>query len=154
MTSPVHPHVTAVLQSLKPSYTPHPITPRRRKSSRAANMAAPSIMAVEVLPKFLLPRLSWGTAVAASRAARPLAVQPRNRTSSLAPFHVDSSARLRRATQMQSPILRREFHATVLRQRDHHFDTLKFVQRLESEGFTEEQSVAMMKVLNDVIEER
>lgn len=38
--------------------------------------------------------------------------------------------------------------------RDHHFDTLKFVQRLQSEGFTEEQSVAMMKVLNDVIEER
>lgn len=37
--------------------------------------------------------------------------------------------------------------------RDHHFDTLKFVQRLQSEGFTEEQSVAMMKVLNDVIEE-
>jgi hypothetical protein len=40
-----------------------------------------------------------------------------------------------------------------VRRRDHHFDTLKFVQRLE-EGFTEEQSVAMMKVLNDVIEER
>jgi hypothetical protein len=28
------------------------------------------------------------------------------------------------------------------------------VQRLQEEGFTEEQSVAMMKVLNDVIEER
>jgi hypothetical protein len=28
------------------------------------------------------------------------------------------------------------------------------VQRLQGEGFTEEQSVAMMKVLNDVIEER
>jgi hypothetical protein len=41
-----------------------------------------------------------------------------------------------------------------VRRRDHHFDTLKFVQRLEEEGFTEEQSVAMMKVLNDVIEER
>ena len=39
------------------------------------------------------------------------------------------------------------------RGRDHHFDTLKFVQRLQSEGFTEEQSVAMMKVLNDVIQE-
>lgn len=41
-----------------------------------------------------------------------------------------------------------------MRQRDHHFDTLKFVKRLQSEGFTELQSVAMMKVLNDVIEER
>jgi hypothetical protein len=41
-----------------------------------------------------------------------------------------------------------------MRQRDHHFDTLKFVKRLQGDGFTEEQSVAMMKVLNDVIEER
>lgn len=40
-----------------------------------------------------------------------------------------------------------------MRARDHHYDTLKFVQRLQREGFTEDQSVAMMKVLNDVIEE-
>lgn len=52
------------------------------------------------------------------------------------------------------PALRRSFHASAARRRDHHFDTLKFVQRLEEEGFTEEQSAAMMKVLNDVIEER
>jgi hypothetical protein len=37
--------------------------------------------------------------------------------------------------------------------RTHHFDTLKFVQRLRNEGFSEEQSVALMKVLNDVIQE-
>lgn len=37
--------------------------------------------------------------------------------------------------------------------RDHHFDTLKFVHRLKMEGFSEEQAVAMMKVLNDVIQE-
>ena len=48
---------------------------------------------------------------------------------------------------------RRAFHATVARSRDHHFDTLKFVQRLKREGFSEEQAVAMMKVLNDVIQE-
>ena len=48
----------------------------------------------------------------------------------------------------------RAFSATTLRGRDHHFDTLKFVQRLKAEGFTEEQAVAMMKVLGDVIEER
>lgn len=120
-----------------------------------ANMAAPSIMVAEVLPRFLLPRLSWGSAVAASRALRPLAIQTRDRTPGyLAPFHVASSPKLRRAPQAQSPILRRAFHATAVRQRDHHFDTLKFVQRLQGEGFTEEQSVAMMKVLNDVIEER
>ena len=51
-------------------------------------------------------------------------------------------------------MLRRSFHASAARRRDHHFDTLKFVQRLQEEGFTEEQSAAMMKVLNDVIEER
>lgn len=48
---------------------------------------------------------------------------------------------------------RREFAATISRPRDHHFDTLKFVQRLKDDGFTEEQAVAMMKVLSDVIEE-
>lgn len=37
--------------------------------------------------------------------------------------------------------------------RDHHFDTLKVVQRLMDEGFSEEQSRAMMLVLSDVIEE-
>lgn len=48
---------------------------------------------------------------------------------------------------------RRAFSATAVAQKDHHFDTLKFVQRLKAEGFNEEQAVAMMRVLNDVIEE-
>ncbi|KAL1881051.1 Protein fmp32, mitochondrial [Paecilomyces lecythidis] len=48
---------------------------------------------------------------------------------------------------------RRAFRATAVQQRDHHFDTLKFVQRLKKEGFSEDQAVAMMRVLNDVIEE-
>ncbi|EGS16969.1 uncharacterized protein CTHT_0072940 [Thermochaetoides thermophila DSM 1495] len=52
-----------------------------------------------------------------------------------------------------SPELRRSFHVSAARQRDHHFDTLRFVQRLQAEGFTEEQAVALMRVLNDVIEE-
>jgi len=56
----------------------------------------------------------------------------------------------------QSPIqaaAKRTFSQTAIRARDHHFDTLKFVQRLRDEGFTEDQAVAMMKVLGDVIEE-
>lgn len=53
-----------------------------------------------------------------------------------------------------NPVHGRAFHATARRARDHHFDTLKFVQRLQEEGFTEPQAVAMMKVLSDVIEER
>lgn len=49
---------------------------------------------------------------------------------------------------------RRNFTNTSIRQRDHHFDTLKLVQRLRDDGFTEEQASATMKVLGDVIEER
>ncbi|KIW12351.1 hypothetical protein PV08_09628 [Exophiala spinifera] len=48
---------------------------------------------------------------------------------------------------------RRAFSATAACHKEHHFDTLKFVQRLKDEGFSEEQAVAMMRVLNDVIEE-
>ncbi|KAI2006539.1 Protein fmp32, mitochondrial [Ophidiomyces ophidiicola] len=48
---------------------------------------------------------------------------------------------------------RREFHVSSTQQKDHRFDTLKLVQRLKSEGFSEEQAVALMRVLNDVIEE-
>lgn len=48
----------------------------------------------------------------------------------------------------------RQFHAAPRVQKDHHFDTLKFVQRLQEEGFSEEQSVALMRALSDVIEER
>ncbi len=48
---------------------------------------------------------------------------------------------------------RRAFSLSRSHQKDHHFDTLKFVQRLKDEGFSEEQAVAMMRVLNAVIEE-
>ncbi|KAL8807480.1 MAG: hypothetical protein Q9182_000645 [Xanthomendoza sp. 2 TL-2023] len=45
------------------------------------------------------------------------------------------------------------FSTTTYLFRDHHFDTLKLVQRLQDDGFSEEQSKAMMLVLSDVIEE-
>lgn len=67
-------------------------------------------------------------------------------------FNTNFSAR--QYNSGQTPALRRGFHATSRRPREHHFDTLKFVKQLKDEGFTEEQSVAMMKVLNDVIQER
>lgn len=50
--------------------------------------------------------------------------------------------------------LRRNFSATTPQFKDHHFDTLKFIQRLKEEGFTDEQAEGMMRVLGDVIEER
>lgn len=107
----------------------------------------------EMLPRFLLPRLSWQPATAPRRLATAAAVSP------LAARQINHHNNSRRPQLLSarpggSPILSRAFHATSLRARDHHFDTLKFVKRLHDEGFTEEQSVAMMKVLSDVIEER
>jgi hypothetical protein len=54
---------------------------------------------------------------------------------------------------LAAALVRRPFSSTAARSRDHHFDTLKFVQRLQGEGFSEEQATAMMRVLSDVIEE-
>ncbi|KAL9603375.1 MAG: hypothetical protein Q9219_001237 [cf. Caloplaca sp. 3 TL-2023] len=76
---------------------------------------------------------------------------------SQAPTRRPSSARkeedpnpLRAAYRLVS---QKPFSTTSFLFRDHHFDTLKFVQRLKDEGFSEEQSKAMMLVLSDVIEE-
>ncbi|KAF5646753.1 DUF1640-domain protein [Fusarium sp. NRRL 52700] len=116
-------------------------------------MAVPSVVAAEMLPRFLLPRLSWGVPLSVSRTTRPFASIPSSdQRRSFASIQAGPVPR-RRSFQAESPIGKRAFHATTIRQRDHHFDTLKFVKRLQGEGFTEEQSAAMMKVLNDVIEE-
>ncbi|KAI1432400.1 hypothetical protein GGR50DRAFT_601250 [Xylaria sp. CBS 124048] len=127
-------------------------------------MANTAGRAVNSLPRFLLPRLSWTEptpsslrAVSYASASQPTPQGPR-----ITPFHTGFQSPLSRTTRahedkasmlQRNPSLRRAFHATAPRGRDHHFDTLKFVQRLQGEGFTEDQSVAMMKVLNDVIEE-
>ncbi|PNS17727.1 Protein FMP32, mitochondrial [Sphaceloma murrayae] len=119
------------------------------------------------IPRFLLPRLSWTpiseTRTCLARGART-AVTPRlgqrylssaghGSTSS----HVnDNSGTTLSSKNAQSKTLawqRRWFSATSRRSRDHHFDTLKFVQRLQEEGFSEEQAVALMKILGDVVEE-
>lgn len=50
-------------------------------------------------------------------------------------------------------VARRSFATSRANRKSHHFDTLKFVQRLKAEGFNEQQAVAMMRVLNSVIEE-
>ncbi|KAI5818465.1 hypothetical protein BZA77DRAFT_307037 [Pyronema omphalodes] len=60
---------------------------------------------------------------------------------------------LRPALLALPPAHSNAFHSTPVRRRDHHFDTLKFVERLKAEGFSEEQSEALMRVLSDVIEE-
>jgi hypothetical protein len=136
----------------------------------------------QAVPRFLLPRLSWAgqlpTATGISGASAVVFQQTRNtakaagwQASQRKSLHTTGKSSPRRCdvsrpntSRQQAPrslssivrnsVLRRSFHATAARRRDHHFDTLRFVQRLQEEGFTEEQSVAMMKVLNDVIEER
>ncbi|KAK1238800.1 hypothetical protein MKX07_004376 [Trichoderma sp. CBMAI-0711] len=118
-------------------------------------MAVTGLVAVETLPRFLLPRLSWTAPLSASRpaAARPFAAYPARPSIRSAIPAFNAAFADRKHDNGQTPALRRGFHATSQRHREHHFDTLKFVKQLEGEGFTEEQSVAMMKVLNDVIQE-
>ncbi|KAI8278701.1 hypothetical protein K4K60_006123 [Colletotrichum sp. SAR11_57] len=120
-------------------------------------------MAVDAVPRFLLPRLSWTGPATASQALRPLSgsgCHPSSRRqlhsqpnalhgATRSPRCRSSNTASTTPSILENPAIRRSFHATPARQRDHHFDTLKFVQRLKSDGFTEEQAEAMMKVLND-----
>lgn len=123
----------------------------------------------QTLPRFLLPRLSWTAqvgqpfaraSIAATQASHHHQQQPWQsparmmHTERTSPLQFSKTIPRTPVSPLRQPSVRRAFHASSPRRRDHHFDTLKFVQRLQSEGFTEEQSVAMMKVLNDVIQER
>ncbi|CAK7227880.1 Protein fmp32, mitochondrial [Sporothrix curviconia] len=118
------------------------------------------------LPRFLLPQLSWTAPLSPLRPAhaKPMLFRLAASTAAFSttvrtqgcPHAVRRPAAIshpRPASFVERPVARRAFHASAVRRRDHHFDTLKFVQRLRDDGFTEAQSVAMMKVLNDVIEE-
>lgn len=135
---------------------------------------------VQTLPRFLLPRLSWTTPLSTIPRASAVVFQQARDTAKRTGWqdsprrsvHATGAGSVKRrgggalaenssnipsrapSSIVRNPALRRAFHASAARRRDHHFDTLRFVQRLQEEGFTEEQSVAMMKVLNDVIEER
>ena len=127
-------------------------------------MASSSIRAVAV-PRFLLPQLTWSSLAARQINPARVLLTPR--------YHSTQSPSKPPRTPIQQKIAlqwrkgqaidlavgpgignQRSFSATSQQARDHHFDTLKFVQRLKDEGFTEEQAEAMMRVLSDVIEER
>lgn len=128
-------------------------------------MAHHGLVAVQTLPRFLLPKISWQAGAVGRQSIRTLGTAVAIQTHSRNPFDhrkslTGSSRPLAFEAYNRKPRIlgslprSRSFHATTRQWRDHHFDTLKFVQRLKEEGFTEEQSVAMMKVLSDVIEER
>jgi hypothetical protein len=126
-------------------------------------MAAQRAITAEALPAFLLPKLSWYAVWQPCFLSAPNSVKAHHGAQkqwhrplfgTVASFSTRQlAAKPSRQRGHGSIASRAAFHTTSRRQRDHHFDTLRFVQRLQSEGFTEEQSVAMMKVLNDVIEE-
>ena len=134
------------------------------------------------IPRFLLPQLTWKSSaiprslvLPQSRTQLPipqLPKQPRprqfsNRASAWHQWHHKSitpktSLLLFRPLPRPSPaaldlrdaiLASRTFTSTLSLSRDHHFDTLKFVQRLKDEGFSEDQATAMMRVLSDVIDE-
>lgn len=128
-------------------------------------MANAGFTSAQLLPRFLLPRLSWQAVPVqcnSIRALSTLSIGYQSPSHSKRPTSKGDSTRstlhavprAAKSSMLQSPTIKRAFHATARQYRDHHFDTLKFVQRLQEEGFTEAQSVAMMKVLSDVIEER
>ena len=122
------------------------------------------------IPCFLLPQSSWKLSIPASRVLAQSYKRPQStsllprRPLSIKAHHPSQLPHVRPSiaiiTRTNYPNVPRHFVAlnhpfSTTRQlgRDHHFDTLKFVQRLKDEGFSEEQSKAMMLVLSDVIEE-
>lgn len=121
---------------------------------------------MSTIPRFLLPRFSWTASALESRASsqftfRAAREQDMLRRGLYTRSTVQSSLLGRLVSQSaaggnitRDGQNRKTFTSTSRQGRDHHFDTLKFVQRLKDEGFTEEQAVAMMKVLGDVVEER
>ena len=137
-------------------------------------MATPSL----TVPRFLLPQISWSVKPSAvlrlSPSNYPAINSQRRRVQPFKAYQASTHRHgrlendillLRQRDKIRMPSPRfmaaycfhappsRSFSNTPSRPRDHHFDTLKFVQRLKDEGFSEDQSKAMMLVLSDVIEE-
>lgn len=126
-------------------------------------MATASLTSTQMLPRFLLPQLSWRAIPTHAQSFRALHTVSTSYAYRLKASEESSSRSVVRMKQynafsepsiLQNPSLHRAFHATARQSKEHHFDTLKFVQRLQEEGFSETQAVAMMRVLSDVIEER
>lgn len=123
-----------------------------------------------MIPSFLLPQLTWNRpvlrsiAVAVSKPSlyhntprwvisAPLHQRPQHDTSTTKYLSRSPLFRIHQSLPPPSSSARKSFSTARHLLRDHHFDTLKFVQRLQDEGFSEEQARAVMLVLSDVIEE-
>ncbi|MCJ1329136.1 hypothetical protein MMC10_005814 [Thelotrema lepadinum] len=134
------------------------------KTATTFNTPLPHSLRPFARQQYITPQANRST-----QQRRSIATQPqgylRKRIARISPTHrdltksiftalVSSSHVSQTSSTSTSPFLNlRSFHTTKPLLRDHHFDTLKFVQRLRDEGFSEEQATAMMRVLSDVIEE-
>lgn len=137
----IHKHQTAAARSLS---TPHHcrLLTIRRKFHLGPFHAPSSVPSGPIISGPDSSRKSyWRTYSASSSSFLVMPLLPRSTLSSASSFN------------NKTQITRRPFSITPLLLRDHHFDTLKCVQRLKAEGFSEEQAKAMMLVLSDVIEE-
>lgn len=124
-----HPSTAAVMSSIRPAAW---------LSRSLTNDPALRVFQFQTRSSFSNPLTSRPLTTMASSAT----------TAAAAPMPVISRSR----SPSRIPCIR-AFHASLPLPRDHHFDTLKIVRRLRAEGFSEEQAVALMRVLNDVIEE-
>ena len=124
-------------------------------------------MARTPIPRFLLPQLTWKSqnmdsarlsvrgASSMLRRQQSFAAFPREGVAGCSPHQERpriSPLQLLAGSSAKSRS--HGFHVSARSCREHHFDTLKVVKRLEDEGFTEQQAEAMVRVLSDVIEER
>ena len=160
----------AMPSNFSPHSTDFPATFTTSSESYASTDMAQT---TSMIPRLLVPRKSWKT----PKYCISSHSSPRVQTSSLKtlggpycptqdrsnsyaaaspsskPYPRPTSFHQTQKYRWPCPQQHRRFSATRELSRDHHFDTLKFVQRLKDEGFSEEQSKAMMLVLSDVIEE-
>ncbi|KAK5697120.1 Protein fmp32, mitochondrial [Elasticomyces elasticus] len=100
-----------------------------------------------------ISRLAWTASTARpSFTATHLPTAQHERRISATTAHTQAQWARRRQPSILAAA-QKSFSTSQIHSRDHHFDTLKFVSRLKSEGFTEPQAVALMKVLGNIIEE-
>ncbi|KJX94849.1 DUF1640-domain-containing protein [Zymoseptoria brevis] len=115
---------------------------------------------MEIVSRGLVPRLSWtassirpATTSFARHHTSPQQQQLPSRSTATAAFARNAWASRRASPSSIRHAAACAFSTTAPLKKDHHFDTLKFVQSLEASGFSKAQSESIMRVLDSVIEE-
>lgn len=134
-------HQTAAARSLATSHHCRLLTIRRKFPFGLFHAPSSAPSGPIISDPYPSRKSYWRTYSASSSSLLVMPLLPRSTLSFVSSF------------SNKTQIMRRPFSTTPLLLRDHHFDTLKCVQRLKAEGFSKEQANAMMLVLSDVIEE-